>query len=675
MFGDIRRLMGAMRAYEKGDQVVVDGVPSRLMLGDIKKTWATSKISTHMFTRITRNSLSFHKFFAVDILYTAERLLQEPRTLTSPRALRQFIEVLYEQTWLSSLKEKHDDILNWKQLKNVNLTLMDSQREFLETYNQYVPLLDLRGYYLAAPPGTGKTLTGLALAECLESDLVIVVSPPNAVHRVWKATIEGNLKPNYSTWNSIDQGPVPRGCRHFIFHYHALEKVLPMISGIRAKNPIVIIDEGHNFNDLKAQRTMLLTNLCKVMDVKHVLWASGTPLKAVGYEAIPFLRTIDKYFTDAAEEGFRKIFGKQATRALDILANRLGYVMHKVEKKDVVDNQREESEVSVTMPNGHNYTLKAIGEEMINFISERMQYYKENKKQYEDKYKRALEIHYGKLKSAKEKEEFSKYTRYISTIRKGYDPVSMKEETLFCNRYELKEILPSLPDTLRKEFKNARSVIKYVELKVRGECLGRILGKRRTECHVNMVEHSRLPEIIEGSLKKTLIFSSFVEVVDRTKEYLEEQGFKPLVVYGKTNKDLRQIIAQFENDIDANPLIATYDSLSTAVPLIMANTVVLLNTPFRSHEREQTVSRVDRKGQDTQVFVYTTLLDTGSESNISTRSRDIMEWSKEQVDAMLGFDSKKATIANMECLEESLPSEVTDEYKVAVGLIPKSSLF
>lgn len=675
MLSGVRRLIGAMRAYEKGGEITVDGIPTRLIMGDIRKTWDTSRIQSNMFTKISSSSLSFHKFFALDILYATERLLEEPRALTSPRTLNHFIKVLYEQTWLSSLKETHPDILNWSKLRNVNLTLMDSQKEFLESYNHFVPLLNLQGYYLAAPPGTGKTLTGLALAECLEADLVIVVSPPNAVHQVWKATIENNLRPDYPNWNSMDQGPVPRNCRHFIFHYHALEKALPILSGIRANKPIVIIDEGHHFNEISSQRTSLLINLCRTLKVEHVLWASGTPLKAIGYEAIPFLRTIDTFFTRDAEEGFRKIFGRQASRALDILANRLGYVMHKVDKADVVDNKKEEHEVLVKFPGCERFTLKSIGEEMALYIAERMRYYRENMKQYEEKYKKALEIHKSKLRSARDKEDYATYGRYITAIRRNYDPTVMKEETIFCNRYELKTIMPNLPDSMRKEFKNVRSVIKYVALKVRGECLGRILGKRRSECHAKMVEHSTLPEIIEGSIKKTLIFTSFVEVVEKTEEYLRDQGFKPLVVYAKTNKDLKSIIARFENDIDANPLIATYDSLSTAVPLTMANTVVLLNNPFRSHEREQTISRVDRKGQDTQVFVYSTLLDTGTEPNISTRSRDIMEWSREQVDAMLGFDSKKADIANMECYEDLLPEHVTDEYKVSVGILPKSSMF
>jgi len=39
---------------------------------------------------------------------------------------------------------------------------------------------------------------------------------------------------------------------------------------------------------------------------------------------------------------------------------------------------------------------------------------------------------------------------------------------------------------------------------------------------------------------------------------------------------------------------------------------------------KQAISRVDRLGQDTQVYIYNFYLDTGEESNLSTRSGDII---------------------------------------------------
>jgi hypothetical protein len=191
-----------------------------------------------------------------------------------------------------------------------------------------------------------------------------------------------------------------------------------------------------------------------------------------------------------------------------------------------------------------------------------------------------------------------------------------------------------------------------VNLKVQGEALGRILGKKRTQCNVDMLGawdrykvtdmqtgekfDTTLIDIIENSVKKTVVFTSYVEVVDRAAEIITGEGGFPLKVYGETNNELPQIVTQFDRDVRSNPLIATLQSLSTAVPLIMANTVIFLNAPYRDYIYDQACSRVDRLGQTEVVQIFDVYLDTGKEANISSRSLDIMAWSKSMVDQMLG---------------------------------------
>jgi SNF2 family DNA or RNA helicase len=678
MFGSIRRLIGAVDVIEREDTIEVIGVPADVMARDITKIWETSRINVNMFVKLTKNSFSFPKFFAIDVLYMLNTMIQHRKSLTNVRALQTIIEKLETETWLADVVNvdyPKSDLLDLKAISALNVNLLPKQMEFLTTYNAVVDKYDLNGYLLAADPGTGKTISALALSLCLHSDLVVIVSPKNALHRVWEKEIVDRFKVPQHYWIAADGKEFDPKAKYLIIHYQYLDKIIPLLKDHSAKRPMVILDECHNMNESVSQQTTNFVALCKFLKTKHVLWQSGTPIKAMGYEMIPLLRTIDRYFTADVEERFKRIFGKNAARAVDILRNRLGMVMFRVEKSEVYSDKPIFTKVPVQIPNSREYLLSTIRDEMRKYIDERLAHYRSNMPEYQATYDRCLELHRRTLHAKPEFAAFDLYRSYVDTLARGYDPKLMKDEAMYCNTYELKKIIPSLPNDDRNEFKSVRSVIKYVELKVQGEALGRVLGRKRAQCHVDMIAHAGLEKIVGQSLKKTMIFTSYVDVLKEAQRYFEDLGFNTLVVHQDTNKDLANIVRAFEREVDLNPLIATYKSLSTAVPMVMANTAIMIDSPFRTYIYEQAVARLARYGQDTTVNIFDLVLDTGSEPNISTRGIDILQWSKEQVAAIMGTDVNDIPEVSVESFWEECADGVTDVSTVSVESLPPASKY
>lgn len=660
MFSAFNRLLGNVAVKETPTTITIEGLPGNTFGKDITKTWGTNKLASHMFTQLTTMKASFNSFFAVDVLYMLQQLMEAPVSLgVNKRALQKAINALLEESWLKDITLEHPDILNYSKLSVFKKTPLEHQTEFLHRYNEMVPKYHLRGYLLAAEPGAGKTLNSLYVAECVEADFVVMLVPKKAVYKVWEKTLQEEYKEPQQAfvWDAEQKLPTNiNQFKYYIFHHENLEPLRQFATKLGGRKIAVIIDESHNLNETSAKRTQLTVDFCRNVKAEHVIWASGTPIKAMGYETIPLISTIDPFFTPDVEVRFKKIYGKSSTKAIDILRNRIGLVSMRIPKSRFTDMVPEEHQVKVKIPTGLKYTLDYVRKDMTKFIDDRLAYYKKNMRVYEKTYEQGLSEYKKHISSQEQKRAFNEYQKAFAIIRKGYDPQSMQAEAILCNKFERQVIMPVLKQPLRNEFKDCRSVLKYMNLKVAGEALGRVLGKRRAECNAALVEYAGLPKIIANSEKKTIIFTSYVEVLQRADAYLKKNGFQPVLVYGDTNKDLPKLVDLFEGNARANPLIATYPSLSTAVPLTVANTVILLNQPFREHDRKQAISRADRIGQDTQVEVWNILLDTGDKPNISTRAAEIVQWSKEQVASIMGYDLPDIENTTMEELCEMVSS-------------------
>ena len=634
----LKRLLGVIFAEQKGEQVSLFGVKADRLRADIMRTWSTSRIETQMFSSISAGRMTFPAFFAPDIHYVLQTIVSNPDkwgVRSTRRHLKAAMVALQEETWLKQVSQDFPSKLDHSKISLFHKSPLPHQTEFFNIYDQFTQRYNLRGYLLSARAGSGKTLTNLMLAEMRHSQYVVMVVPKNSVYRVWTKALQEEYKTPQEYWCAAD-GDEYKGQRFIVVHYEALDKLLKISSRLNGA-VTVILDESHNLNDYQSQRSQAFVNFCHKVKAEDVIFSSGTPVKAMGAEVIPLLRCIDPLFTADVEQRFRKIFGKEAKRALDILRNRMGMLSYRVEQIAQLSKEPHKITHKIQIPGGENFTLAAIRKEMEKFVEERLAYYRKNMRQTENRYEELIDLHEQTIKDAVDKKDFERYRAAIKVIRKGYKPQEHKELAAFCNNYELKSIIPSLPTKVeRDDFKDIRSIIKYVELKVMGEALGGVLGRKRAEVHRLMVPAAKLEQFVEAAETKTLIFTSFVSVVKELDSYFRRVNYSPIMVYGETNSQLDTMLTQFEKNEKLNPAVATYMSLSTAVPMTMASTAIFFNQPFREHELVQARARINRLGQQSEVTFVTVLLDTGDEPNVSTRANEILEWSKQQIAAIMG---------------------------------------
>lgn len=656
MLDAARRLGGFIDVVEQGRSIIISGAPAFLIDLDIKNHWNTRRIQIHMFKQMSRSKIVIDSFFALEFDYMIRSIIEDQKTYTNKLLLKKLLNELRENTWLSNINKDHPNPYDFKQLDKLNVKLLDHQIKYLCWAAYTKPRYRLNGTLLAAAAGAGKSLVGISIGLVNKAEKTIIIAPKNSIYDAWETDIKTRLKNPGKIWIADRDGDIDLTADYFIVHYEALGKILANVNAFKKFRTVIILDESHNFVDPKSLRTQNFLAICKEIEPLDIVWSSGTPIKAMGSDVIPLFRCIDPLFNTNVEMRLKKIWGKDAAKANDVMANRLAMVSYKVDKDQFMKDEPIVEEVPVVLPNGMDYSLDNIKTKMVKFIEERMLYYKEHRKEHEAFYNLCINQFLSRTDDALVLQNYETYKMYVNTfIKSGFDTRTMGDMAVFCNKFEKEEILPILDQPLRNDFKDVKSIIKYTNLKVRGECLGRVLDKERLKAHLDMALNYNIFDLVEIAKKKTIIFTSYVEIVDKLTERFTKAKWKPLKVTAETNKNLSSIISQFDKDSKTDPLIATFQSLSTAVRLTMANNIITINSPYRDHIMTQAIARAWRIGQDEQVYVWHLVLDTGDVPNISTRTNDILKWSKEQVDAIMGFKS------DMD-LDNIISTESIDDY-------------
>lgn len=659
--------------------VTINGISLKYVRRDLEKYLGT-KMLYNILDKATYSEIKFSTFYLPDFYHSINTLLFNPkfkRRTTSSRELLAIKEELERIPLVANIKKIQNtepvDIpkIDKSKLDKIfkGMKLFDYQDKFIDECIWKANLLELKGYLLDAPAGSGKSYCSLALMEMLNIDTVIIICPKKAVNDVWDETITRvySEPQSYSMSLPVLHGPnKPAGFdindRFIVCHYESIGKLNEYLNSVRIPNKryACLLDECHAMNSHNSERSIQFRELNKKINPEFCLWMSGTPIKALGTETLTMFATIDKLFDKRVYKSFLKVFGVSGVYATSVMANRLQLVRSEIKTKGSGVEQYTHK-IKVTLKNGGDYTLKTISAKMVDYVKERKAYYQKNAKQYENDFFNGIETYRSRVVRDRGdtnafRVDLEDYLVKAKTLHEGYIPTDPKHKqyVLDCNYYEDKVIIPTLPNDVKKVFRKAKSVYKYVDLTIMGEALGNILGKSRSRCNADIVEQlvtdakvivedgetyqSNLPDIIRNAQAKTIIFTDYVEVVKETEYQLRLNGFNPISIFGETTvgNGLAMQTKVFKENPEVNPLITTFKTLSEAVPLTEANRVIFLNLPFRSGTYEQAVKRANRIGQTLDVDLFEVTLDTGEEPNISTRNEDILKWSEEQVALILG---------------------------------------
>ena len=284
----LQRALGFVDVSEDEKYITIGGVKAENIGKDILRLWGTNRIEQYMFSEIGGRVIRFPKFFGPEVHYILNKILNTKGAATSRGGIRDALKLLEQNTWMKRITQEYESILNMDALKLFKKQPMPHQMNFFQMYSHRTQAYGLNGYLLSAGAGTGKTLMALMLSEMLAADYVAIVCPKNAAYRVWATSLAEEYHDPRKTWVIADGKPY-EGQKYIVCHYEGLDKLKAIVSRLNGR-VVVPLDESHNLNSDDSLRTQYFIEICRSIRMVHVLWMSGTPVKALGYESIPLLR-------------------------------------------------------------------------------------------------------------------------------------------------------------------------------------------------------------------------------------------------------------------------------------------------------------------------------------------------------------------------------------------------
>lgn len=598
-----------------------------------------------LFIDVSIFEISFYEFFALEVYHILTAALDRRNVglMLNSVNINLAIEEIKERTWIGDMDKSFNYLYDDKIIKEKFVyDILDKQRPWFEEYSDVKQKAHYRGYLLEGEPGSGKTFMALALSELEQSDITIAISPNNAVYEVWVNSLSGEKKLYKEPQENI---VISRDTKYndetkIICPYTMLEQLRKLAHFFKNKKVTVIVDEIHKMNEKEALRTNHLINFVNEIKPENVLLLSGTPIKAKPSEMLTMIALIDYRFNKDVKRRYDILYKGLPPILKPAIQERYGGYRVKVTQPQK-DKKISSFNYKVKLKNGKDYTLSAVKVKIKEYVEQRTKYIEDNMDTYIETYRKLYNSAKEEaMRNGVDEKEFEDYEYQVDYVRRMYAQGRLMEAggvIKRTNAFEKNVINGFLNSEDKKVFREVKSIYKYPALKIRGEVLGVVVTRERIRCHADMAAAIKYQNVVDSTLKKTIIFTGYIDVAQKAVDTLRSQGYNPIYVYGDSTKDLDANVTTFNNkDNDRNPMVTTYSSLSSSVPMVVANTILFLDMPFRSYIYEQAKHRIDRLDQDSPMSLFHAVLDTGNEPNLNSRNIDIIKWSAEMVSEITG---------------------------------------
>lgn len=700
---------------EKENKIFIKGINYSkflIRIKDMYETKSVNKLFTKNYTPFTQKLWEKKKIpgykrkvtnLEVDLFFASElyNILMQLGDYYNLRYYRRMAEYIKKNTYLDNLDRNLDvkvDINRLNSILNDAYKPKDFQEEFIKKYFEYKEIYDLDGYILSFDQGLGKTFTAACISELIHPDQTIIVCM-NTLKENWA----NELRLYFKKYNDIERfkrevyvygvskpKEYSNDTRYIIVNNESINKIFPLVKN--TNSTMIIVDESQNFRNLDSLQTKNMLKLKQITKSKDNLMMSGTPIKANPSEIVPAMMMIDRTFTLDLAKLYIKAFTSNTDTLSDVVQTRFNRTIYRKTKDQVLDLPSK----TVT-----NFKLEYKDEDPYLMINV--------KKRVADRFQEILESYKDEVDSVKDefRETTLKYSSqdrtttldYIKFVDKGQDYESVHDSLYdLYDGFIKNNVYPNIKDKDElKRYKYVVSVYVYITQKCFFLAMGEVLPKVKAKAFNELYDNNKdlIYKMINNNPKKTVIFSTIVEVVDHIYDDLNKNDIKAVKITGSV-KNRMDIINQFREDDTVDVLVATSQTMGTGVTLVEANQMMVFCPPYRKADFDQACDRIYRIGQTHPVNIYNIIGSTSSK-DITTRMTDILDWSDQMVSSVLDnivneealIEKYKGEDTNMVMFEEAIyDSKITErnqkkikegdysynESNINMGIIKKSLL-